>query len=366
MSHEASDFFVEENVTQQQIDQYAPDSDQEASEQPVYDDPDTSMFAGDAAVSVPSAQSTYHRKVRSRAQLSRKSMDHHRPSVSSRRRRRSSDASRTSKKSSRPNLTSRPSVVSNAVDSESEEDEEETGRKSGTFSGLTAMFRRRSTHTKRAKEDDETSMASSRRSSMYSTRSKASTAANLRGRRTSVVESVAASIVSGSEEEDEEGEAAVYGSSVSTSSTRTTDSQGSNHEEERPSIPGGLFITHGFVGGADPFFGDHRVDMGSPGSEKSESQALGSGVKYFDSLGGEMTGARQPVYIPDEDLQIVLLGWGPKTWKVILWYLCCFLSVGLLPLLGKWFPNLWLQGKGKVREFSRASSVVAHVSIHNR
>lgn len=362
-SLEAEDFFPDEN-TQPEIrtSEASAESDSDP-ELPVYNDPSGSIFSGSVGMSVPTSVSNYAHRHRSSKELTRLSGEY--DAATSKRRRRSSTGSRkshSSKKSNRPKLKRGASNVSQAVDSESE-DEEVASRKAGggAFSGLSAMLRKGS--KSKPVDEEETSLAPSRRSSMGSVKS--SSAAKLRGRSMSVA-SMATSRHSGSESENDEDDAyGPYGSSVSTSSTITTDSQASSSDERRrpsQSIPGGLFVTHGFVGSGDAFFGDHRVDMDSPTqSDIDEGRLTGDESKVFDSIGGSLTGERQPLYIPDEDLQLVFVGWGEKTWKTILWYLGCFVTVGILPLLGRWFPNLWLRGKGKVREFSRASSVVAHV-----
>jgi len=364
----ATETEVQEMNAAAQISEDGEESD--GGELPVYDDPTGSMFScpNDPSTMIPSSVSNYAHRNRSSRELTRLSGEY---DAATKRRRRSSVTSRKSissrKSSSRPKLKTQTSTLSNPVLSDESDDDVAVPRKSGVFSGITAMLRSSSygASKNKTKTDDEESLAPSRRSSMHSVRS--NTAGRLRGRTMSTTSVGAVSAHSGSDSDLEDGDAyGPYGSAASTSSTVTTDSQDSQIDprDRAQSIPGGLFITHGFVGGGDPFFGDHRVDIHSPTqSDIDEGRLENAEAKVFESLGGSTTGARQPLYIPDEDLQLVFIGWGQKTWKAILWYIGCFLTLGILPLLGRWFPNLWLRGKGKVREFSRATSIVAHVCV---
>lgn len=162
---------------------------------------------------------------------------------------------------------------------------------------------------------------------------------------------------------------AMYSSSsvsTSTSSGSTaTDSTGDDarsRRRKRRGVSGSMFLPS--FGGGDPVFGaESRVDLpdrspaGSPrGSDAEESDE--EEPFFLD----EITASRQTIYIPDEDLQILFEGWGEKTYKTILWNIGVVLSLGILSLLGKWIPEWWLQGRGKQREFGRASQVVVKTS----
>lgn len=113
-------------------------------------------------------------------------------------------------------------------------------------------------------------------------------------------------------------------------------------------------------GGGDPVFGDGGDESptgsakGSDGEESDEEEPF-----FLD----EITSTRQTIYIPDEDLQLLFEGWGEKTYKSILWSIGVILSLGMLSLLGKWIPEWWLGGRGKMREFGRATKVVVKVSL---
>jgi cation-transporting ATPase 13A3/4/5 len=53
--------------------------------------------------------------------------------------------------------------------------------------------------------------------------------------------------------------------------------------------------------------------------------------------------SRQTLYIADEDTTIRFIGYEVILWRRWLWKLGCFFSLGILALLGHWFPRLWLR-----------------------
>ncbi|KAI0766872.1 Ca-transporting ATPase [Trametes elegans] len=61
--------------------------------------------------------------------------------------------------------------------------------------------------------------------------------------------------------------------------------------------------------------------------------------------------SRQTLYIVDEDAHIRMLGYEPIRWRQWLWFVCCVLSFGILGLLGRWFPKLWLRWVTRERAF---------------
>ncbi|KAG5635993.1 hypothetical protein H0H81_009443 [Sphagnurus paluster] len=89
---------------------------------------------------------------------------------------------------------------------------------------------------------------------------------------------------------------------------------------------------------SDPVFGgEARIDMETP----------------FELLEPPPPGppSRQMIYIPDEDSTIRLIGYEPVTWRVWVWRFLCIMSLGLLGLLGHWFPHLWLRWVAKEKAF---------------
>lgn len=320
-----------------------------APETPVYDDPTGSVFAGPANEAVPSSMSAYQ-------SARRRSTRVHKRAGSSRR---ATGHSTTSRPTIRRSGTSRSSLPS-AVSSDSS-DEENNDPERDVASQQKKKSRRSSSFRRKSRDTDAASTTSSRRTS----RSHVSAAAGLRGRRSSVAASTIGAAPTDDEtdlgrpadayDSDENPSDDVYGPYGSSVSSADSDNSSRTGAEGG----GGLFLTHGFVGGPDPFFGDHRVDMEEDGDSIHSRE---SDKRIFDSLGGSITGSKQPIYFPDEDLHVVLVGWGPKTWKVIVWTIASVLTLGILPLLGRWLPHWWIRGKGKDRAFARATSVVAHVS----
>ncbi|KAH9894751.1 Ca-transporting ATPase [Cubamyces lactineus] len=61
--------------------------------------------------------------------------------------------------------------------------------------------------------------------------------------------------------------------------------------------------------------------------------------------------SRQTLYIADEDAHIRMVGYEPVPWRQWLWRACCVLSFGILGLLGRWFPQLWLRWVTRERAF---------------
>ncbi|KAI0633895.1 Ca-transporting ATPase [Trametes polyzona] len=87
----------------------------------------------------------------------------------------------------------------------------------------------------------------------------------------------------------------------------------------------------------DPIFGSEaRIEMGE-----------------LDLLAPPPPGppSRQTLYIADEDAHIRMVGYEPVPWRQWLWWTCCVLTFGILGLLGRWFPRLWLRWVTRERAF---------------
>ncbi|KAL4080351.1 hypothetical protein V8B97DRAFT_2020959 [Scleroderma yunnanense] len=81
---------------------------------------------------------------------------------------------------------------------------------------------------------------------------------------------------------------------------------------------------------SDPIFGDEvRIDIEAP----------------LEPLHPPPPGppSRQRVYVADEDTTILFVGYEIILWHQRVWQVCCVLSLGVLGLLGHWFPRLWLR-----------------------
>jgi cation-transporting ATPase 13A3/4/5 len=61
--------------------------------------------------------------------------------------------------------------------------------------------------------------------------------------------------------------------------------------------------------------------------------------------------SRQAIHIADEDTTIRFIGYEAVRWRTWLWNLGCVLSLGILALLGHWFPRLWLRWVAREQAF---------------
>ncbi|KAG9123503.1 hypothetical protein FRC07_014864 [Ceratobasidium sp. 392] len=99
------------------------------------------------------------------------------------------------------------------------------------------------------------------------------------------------------------------------------------------------------TGGGDPFFGgEARIDVSPPAS------------LYDDHA--QLPDSRQNVYVADEDARLRLTGYTRVGWRNVLWHVVTVLSVGILALVGRWIPRMWLRFVAKEVPFTDASFVV--------
>lgn len=79
----------------------------------------------------------------------------------------------------------------------------------------------------------------------------------------------------------------------------------------------------------DPIFGDTRIDFDvSPQRPEVSRQGPPS---------------RQTILLKDEDMNIRFIGYEINIIRRWLWRMACVLSLGILSLLGHWFPRFWLR-----------------------
>ncbi|KAL5485211.1 hypothetical protein ACEPAI_7853 [Sanghuangporus weigelae] len=92
----------------------------------------------------------------------------------------------------------------------------------------------------------------------------------------------------------------------------------------------------------DPVFGDTRIDMGLE----------------LEPLAPPPPGppSRQYIFMQDEDITVRLVSFETIGWRKWLWRICCILSLGLLGLLGHWFPRIWLRLVARERSFKDAEN----------
>jgi len=73
--------------------------------------------------------------------------------------------------------------------------------------------------------------------------------------------------------------------------------------------------------------------------------------------------SRQTLYIPDEDCTIRFVGYETIPWRQWLWRICCLLTLGILGLLGHWFPHLWIRWIAREKGFKDAKNGFVVVEV---
>ncbi len=66
--------------------------------------------------------------------------------------------------------------------------------------------------------------------------------------------------------------------------------------------------------------------------------------------------SRQTIYLEDEDATLRFVGYEVLRWQGWAWRLGCILSLGMLGLLGHWFPRFWLNWVAREKAFKELSS----------
>ncbi|KAK4050588.1 hypothetical protein OIV83_003314 [Microbotryomycetes sp. JL201] len=334
-----------------------------------YDDPDGGIFSGPAAQSMPTSYSTFRMRARSRGELDRMSREWEREREDS-----ASDASDGKSTKSGRSRKSRRS----------------TSRRRRHRSGSRATSRRDSNAstdfaTTDADESDAVSRHSRRRKSKRPVRStrgsddssdddapKAGFFQNLSeailgrpsmDRHDSTMSEPRVrddeDAVSARSESDVDGDEDPYGpyGSSDTNSTSTSHSSSSSQEDGGPRRRrgGGGFL--GLPGVGEGMFGESRIDM--DGSDYDDEL---SSIEENDGKRG--SNAHQSIYIPDEDLPLRFNGLTVSRLKTALWWLGCTLTCGMLWLLGRWLPNIWIKSVGKPGQFDEASYIVVETVYH--
>jgi cation-transporting P-type ATPase 13A2 len=74
--------------------------------------------------------------------------------------------------------------------------------------------------------------------------------------------------------------------------------------------------------------------------------------------------SRQTLYVPDEDNTIRFVGYETILWRAWLWRASCILTLGILALVGHWFPYIWLRWVAREKAFigGRNGFLVVEVS----
>jgi cation-transporting P-type ATPase 13A2 len=102
--------------------------------------------------------------------------------------------------------------------------------------------------------------------------------------------------------------------------------------------------------GRDPIFGDTRIDIDDV--SLAETIPISSGPP-----------SQQDVYIADEDIKLRLLGYQAIRWRSLLWNFLSITSLGILGLIGHWFPELWLRCVARKTSFAARSTNIIVVEV---
>ncbi len=73
--------------------------------------------------------------------------------------------------------------------------------------------------------------------------------------------------------------------------------------------------------------------------------------------------SRQTVYISDEDTTIRFIGYQSIPWRVWAWRISCISTLGIIGLIGHWFPYLWLRWVAKEKAFINTSGGFVMVEV---
>ncbi|KAF4621315.1 hypothetical protein D9613_000774 [Agrocybe pediades] len=60
---------------------------------------------------------------------------------------------------------------------------------------------------------------------------------------------------------------------------------------------------------------------------------------------------RQTIHIADEDSTVRFVGYDIISWRLWMWRIASIVTFGILPLLGHWFPKLWLRSVAREKAF---------------
>ncbi|KAF0454787.1 P-type ATPase-like protein [Gigaspora margarita] len=83
-----------------------------------------------------------------------------------------------------------------------------------------------------------------------------------------------------------------------------------------------------------------------------------STVIDFSNNDGPDDTSIQRVYLEEEDLNILLVGYKFNRYRLYIYYILCVLTGGIFYLIGRWIPKLWVWSVGNVCELGKAEWVV--------
>ena len=157
-----------------------------------------------------------------------------------------------------------------------------------------------------------------------------------------------------------------------------------DHEHQRRGTKSFFDSVPGLSGGGDMFGGGD--DDGATDADAGASDDGSFEPALFDDDdedtwpdGTRRRRAQQAIYIPDEDLQLYLVGLRVTRLRAALWATACILSAGSLWLISRWVPRIWIRavatqstssstnagsGSSKDDDFAKAHYIVVESAWH--
>lgn len=126
---------------------------------------------------------------------------------------------------------------------------------------------------------------------------------------------------------------------------------GTPHSEAFGSLPPSPTGSLPFLS-TDPLFGDTRIEFEDLPPREDSPPPPGPP-------------RRQKIHLTDEDIAIRLLGYGIVPFRQLMWRISCFLSLGILSLVGHWFPRFWLRWITRETAFGEIEHGFIVVEVHS-
>lgn len=332
----------------------------------------TSIFDGPGAYSIPSSVTSMHHHLEGYA--GRRSMDTHRRRSISRQsmasRRQSTESRRTTAGASvmlsdDGALADGPAEAEgegllfgrrprkNDSGSDDEDDADEIKRRGGVLGGIAAAFGFGGGRVA-DEEDDPANGVYGRSFSSQRSRPSLLHRSSSRSRRSIQSEAVSDGSLQSDEEDDNWGYSSNEsdsGSSRGSIRSENNDLMPLHHRSGRhpdspsePTIPllpqDPVFNTNGGTG---------SLELPTPGREGA---AADGPAAAFAPIASDQAGSRQIISLPDEDLALLFVAFETVRWRELVWWCGVLLSAGVLGLVGRWVPRLWVRWVGKETDFA--------------
>lgn len=103
----------------------------------------------------------------------------------------------------------------------------------------------------------------------------------------------------------------------------------------------------------DPVFntgnGNAYLEPSAPGRGGAAAEGPAAA---FAPIMSDQAGSRQIISLPDEDLALLFVAFETVRWRELVWWLGVVLTAGVLGLVGRWVPRLWVRWVGKETDFA--------------